>query len=119
MTPIWIAVIAACLGCYATKLAGASVPHDILDKPVVKADPEVRFNFGNVGRGGGPALNDVVAGHADLSCLSAAVAVELTKAGKRLLDDVAAKIKALSPVEQVVVLGHADPTGKAKSNRVL
>ena len=25
------------------------------DKPVVKADPEVRFNFGNVGRGGGPA----------------------------------------------------------------
>jgi uncharacterized membrane protein len=37
MTPIWIAVIAACLGCYATKLAGASVPHDILDKPIVKA----------------------------------------------------------------------------------
>ena len=33
-------------------------------------------------RGGGPALNDVVAGHADLSCLSAAVAVELVKAGK-------------------------------------
>ena len=37
MTPIWIAVIADCLGCYATKLAGASVPHDILDKPIVKA----------------------------------------------------------------------------------
>jgi putative tricarboxylic transport membrane protein len=33
-------------------------------------------------RGGGPALNDVIAGHADLSCLSAAVAVELVKAGK-------------------------------------
>ena len=33
-------------------------------------------------RGGGPVLNDVVAGHADLSCLSAAVAAELTKAGK-------------------------------------
>ena len=33
-------------------------------------------------RGGGPALNDVVAGHADLSCLSAAVAAELVKAGK-------------------------------------
>jgi putative tricarboxylic transport membrane protein len=33
-------------------------------------------------RGGGPVLNDVVAGHADLSCLSAAVAVELVKAGK-------------------------------------
>ena len=33
-------------------------------------------------RGGGPVLNDVIAGHADLSCLSAAVAVELVKAGK-------------------------------------
>jgi tripartite-type tricarboxylate transporter receptor subunit TctC len=33
-------------------------------------------------RGGGPALNDVVAGHADLSCLSAAVAAGLVKAGK-------------------------------------
>ena len=33
-------------------------------------------------RGGGPALNDVIAGHADLSCLSAAVAVELVKTGK-------------------------------------
>ena len=33
-------------------------------------------------RGGGPALNDVIAGHADLSCLSAAVAAEQVKAGK-------------------------------------
>ena len=33
-------------------------------------------------RGGGPVLNDVIAGHADLSCLSAAVAVDLVKAGK-------------------------------------
>ena len=33
-------------------------------------------------RGGGPALNDVVAGHADLSCLSAAVAAELVRSGK-------------------------------------
>lgn len=33
-------------------------------------------------RGGGPALNDTVAGHADLSCPSAAIAVELVKVGK-------------------------------------
>ena len=33
-------------------------------------------------RGGGPALNDVVAGHADLSCLSVTIAAELIKAGK-------------------------------------
>jgi tripartite-type tricarboxylate transporter receptor subunit TctC len=33
-------------------------------------------------RGGGPALNDTVAGHADISCLSAAIAAELVKSGK-------------------------------------
>lgn len=33
-------------------------------------------------RGGGPALNDLVAGHADLSCLSAAVVRPLVKSGK-------------------------------------
>ena len=33
-------------------------------------------------KGGGPALNDLVAGHADLSCLSAAIAGELIKTGK-------------------------------------
>ena len=37
MSTVWIAVFAACIGCYAAKLAGASVPHDILDRPVVKA----------------------------------------------------------------------------------
>jgi len=33
-------------------------------------------------RGGGPSLNDLVAGHADLSCLSTAIAAELIKSGK-------------------------------------
>ncbi len=33
-------------------------------------------------RGGGPALNDLVAGHADLSCLSAAIIAPLVKAGQ-------------------------------------
>ncbi len=33
-------------------------------------------------RGAGPALNDLLAGHADLSCQAAAVAGPLTKAGK-------------------------------------
>jgi tripartite-type tricarboxylate transporter receptor subunit TctC len=33
-------------------------------------------------RGGGPALNDVVAGHADLSCLSAAIVAPLVNSGQ-------------------------------------
>jgi tripartite-type tricarboxylate transporter receptor subunit TctC len=32
-------------------------------------------------RGGGPSLNDLVAGHADLSCLSAAIVAPLVKSG--------------------------------------
>ena len=37
MSTVWMAVIAACIGCYIAKIAGAYVPHNILDKPVVKA----------------------------------------------------------------------------------
>ena len=43
----------------------------------------------------------------------------LTPDGKKALDAVAAQIKAASAVGQVVVMGHADPTGKAKGNQVL
>lgn len=43
----------------------------------------------------------------------------LTKEGKKLLDETVAKIKALGTAEQIVVIGHADPTGKAKANRAL
>lgn len=43
----------------------------------------------------------------------------LTQAGKKALDAIVAQIKAASDVSQVVVMGHTDPTGKAKGNRVL
>ena len=43
----------------------------------------------------------------------------LTPAGKKALDAVVAQIKAASDVGQVVVMGHADPTGKAKGNQAL
>ncbi len=43
----------------------------------------------------------------------------LTADGKKALDAVVAQIKAMADVGQVVVMGHADPTGKAKSNKAL
>jgi len=43
----------------------------------------------------------------------------LTPAGKQALDAVVAQIKAASDVGQVVVMGHADPTGPAKGNQAL
>jgi outer membrane protein OmpA-like peptidoglycan-associated protein len=44
---------------------------------------------------------------------------DLSKDGKARLDEVIAKIKAMGSVEQIKVIGHADPTGKAKANRAL
>ena len=44
---------------------------------------------------------------------------DLSKDGKVRLDEVIAKIKAMGSVEQIKVIGHADPTGNAKTNRSL
>lgn len=33
---VWLGVIVACLGCYALKYAGMSVPQRVLDSPVVR-----------------------------------------------------------------------------------
>jgi branched-subunit amino acid transport protein len=33
---VWIAVVAAGLGCYALKLAGLSVPESVLDRPYIR-----------------------------------------------------------------------------------
>ena len=59
-------------------------------------------------KGGGPALNDVVAGHADLSCLSAAIAGELIKTGKLKGYGVVTKNRfaGLPQVESLVQAGY-------------
>lgn len=37
MTPVWWAVLLATLGCYLAKIAGHSVPQQVLDRPLVRA----------------------------------------------------------------------------------
>jgi uncharacterized membrane protein len=37
MTELWWALLAATIGCYATKLAGQSVPESVLERPLVLA----------------------------------------------------------------------------------
>jgi outer membrane protein OmpA-like peptidoglycan-associated protein len=44
---------------------------------------------------------------------------DLSKDGKTRLDEVIAKIKSMGSIDQIRVVGHADPTGNAKANRVL
>lgn len=43
----------------------------------------------------------------------------LSKEGKARLDEVVAKLKGMGDIDQIRVVGHADPTGNAKANRKL
>ena len=44
---------------------------------------------------------------------------DLSKDGKTRLDEVVAKLKGMGTIEQIKVVGHADPTGKASDNQKL
>jgi outer membrane protein OmpA-like peptidoglycan-associated protein len=41
---------------------------------------------------------------------------DLSQDGKAKLDEVVAKLKGMGEIDQIKVLGHADPTGNAKAN---
>ena len=79
MTPLWLAIIIAAVGCYLLKLAGVSLPESILNHPKVQR----------------------VAGLLPIAMLSALVAVELFDGGDsysldwRTLAGVAAGVIAL------------------------
>ena len=61
MTPLWIAIIIAAVGCYLLKLAGVSLPESILNQPKVQRVAELL----------------------PIAMLSALVAVELLDGGGR------------------------------------
>lgn len=66
-----------------------------------------------------PAVNKVVlAGDALFKSGKSGIR-DLSKDGKARLDDVIAKLKMVGDIEQIRVVGHADPTGNALSNRKL
>lgn len=66
-----------------------------------------------------PAVNKVVlAGDALFKSGKSGIR-DLSKDGKARLDDVIAKLKMIGDIEQIRVVGHADPTGNALSNRKL
>ncbi len=44
---------------------------------------------------------------------------DLSKEGKARLDEVVAKLKGMGQIEQIKVVGHADPTGKVAQNQKL
>ncbi len=66
-----------------------------------------------------PAANKVVlAGDALFKSGKSGIR-DLSKDGKARLDEVIGKLKAMGDIEQIKVVGHADPTGNAKANLAL
>ena len=66
-----------------------------------------------------PATNKVILAGDALFKSGKSGIKHLSKDGKVRLDEIVAKIKAMGDIEQIKVIGHADPTGNAKSNQVL
>jgi outer membrane protein OmpA-like peptidoglycan-associated protein len=63
-----------------------------------------------------PAANKVVLAGDALFKLGKSGIRDLSKDGKAKLDEVVAKLKGMGEIDQIKVVGHADPTGNAKSN---
>lgn len=63
-----------------------------------------------------PATNKVVLAGDALFKLGKSGIKDLSQDGKAKLDEVVAKLKGMGEIDQIKVVGHADPTGKAKAN---
>jgi len=66
-----------------------------------------------------PAANKVVLAGDALFQSGKSGIKDLSKEGKAKLDEVVAKLKGMGDIEQIKVVGHADPTGKAAANQKL
>ena len=85
-----------------------AVPVPVVTVPVIAA-PTVAA----------PAANKVILAADTLFKLNKSGIRDLSKEGKARLDDVLAKLKGMGEIEQIKVVGHADPTGNAASNQKL
>jgi OOP family OmpA-OmpF porin len=63
-----------------------------------------------------PATNKVVLAGDALFKLGKSGIKDLSQDGKAKLDEVVAKLKGMGEIDQIKVVGHADPTGNAKAN---
>lgn len=66
-----------------------------------------------------PTSDKVVLGGDTLFMSGKSGIKDLSKDGRIRLDEIVVKITAMGSVEQIKVVGHADPTGNAKSNQAL
>jgi outer membrane protein OmpA-like peptidoglycan-associated protein len=63
-----------------------------------------------------PAANKVILAGDALFKSGKSGIKDLSKEGKAKLDEVVAKLKGMGEIEQIKIVGHADPTGKTSSN---
>jgi OOP family OmpA-OmpF porin len=66
-----------------------------------------------------PAVNKVVLAGDALFKLGKSGIKDLSQDGKAKLDEVVSKLKGMGEIDQIKVVGHADPTGDAKANMKL
>ncbi len=66
-----------------------------------------------------PAANKVILAGDALFQSGKSGIKDLSKEGKAKLDEVVAKLKGMGEIEQIKVVGHADPTGKSADNQKL
>lgn len=66
-----------------------------------------------------PAVNKVVLAGDALFKSGKFGIKDLSREGKAKLDEVVAKLKGVGEIDQIKVVGHADPTGKTKANQTL
>ena len=84
--------------------------------PAVAAPAEVAPVPAPQATSAAPAANKVVLAGDALFKLGKSGIKDLSKDGKAKLDEVVAKLKGMGEIDQIKVVGHADPTGNAKAN---
>ena len=97
--------------------APAAAPAKAAEAPKVEAKPAVATPA--AAPVAAPAANKVILAGDALFKSGKSGIKDLSKEGKAKLDEVVAKLKGMGEIEQIKVVGHADPTGKAAANQQL
>jgi len=91
----------------------AGVAPKVVETPKVDAAPVAAV------KPAAPAANKMILAGDALFKSGKSGIKDLSKDGKVRLDEVVSKLKAMGEIDQIKVVGHADPTGNAKANRTL
>ncbi len=99
--------------------APAAAPAKVAEAPKAEVKPAAPVAAPAAAPAAVPAANKVVLAGDALFQSGKSGIKDLSKEGKAKLDEVVAKLKGMGEIEQIKVVGHADPTGKTGVNQKL